>query len=74
MKKKKQMPIKTYRKIIESEFKIWTEERERTLRKLMQVSSEEEKKKYKAQIDILPIACINLKHILDSIDFTDELN
>lgn len=74
MKKKKQLPIKAYRKMIESEFECWVEERARTLRKLMRVSGEDEKKKYKAQIDMLPIARINLKHILDSIDFTDELN
>lgn len=74
MEKKRQMSIKTYRKIIESEFKFWTEERERTLRKLMQASEKEEREKYKAQIEILPIACINLKHILDSIDLTDEAN
>jgi len=74
MKRKKQMPIQTYRKIIESEFKIWTEQRERTLRKLMKVSDEEKSKMYKAQIEILPIVCINLEHILDSIDFNDEAN
>lgn len=74
MEKKRQMPIKTYRKIVESEFKFWTEERERTLKKLMQASEKEEREKYKAQIDILPIACINLKRILDSIDLIDEAN
>lgn len=71
MKKKRQMPIKTYRKIVESEFKFWTEERKGTLSNLVAVSSEEEKK-YMAQMEFLSIMNINLKRILDCIDAENE--
>jgi hypothetical protein len=54
-------------KYIEEEFNQWTEERERTLKKLMYYAKPEDKLRYKAQIDFLSIVKINMSKILREV-------
>jgi len=52
---------------LETELKVWTEEKERTLKKLMYQANTEDKLKYKAQIDFLDIVKINVSKILREV-------
>ena len=54
-------------KYIEKEFNQWTEERERTLKKLMHYAKPIDRIKYQAQIDFLSIVKINMSRILREV-------
>ena len=52
---------------LETELKVWTEQRERTLRTLILHAKPEDRIRYQAQIDFLDIVKINVLQILREV-------
>ena len=52
---------------LETELKVWTEQRERTLRTLILTAKPEDRIRYQAQIDFLDIVKINVSKILREV-------
>jgi len=52
---------------LETELKVWTEQRERTLRTLILTAKPEDRIRYQAQIDFLSIVKINIIRIVTEV-------
>ena len=52
---------------LETELKVWTEQRERTLRTLILHAKPEDRIRYQAQIDFLSIVKINIIRIVTEV-------